>query len=212
MIYYRISNNLSMHEPIAFAGDKFRIVKTCLRSFAETKPQGKIHFILDYCGREYLELVQQFFKDFTYEYSEYGNYKSCLKTYNLARENTDPYLFFIEDDYYWKPEAFTKMMEALEGGIELLSPYDHPDFYEDMTLHSPTCDVVWKGHHWRTSRANTMTFACHRKVFEDNLVIFNEFGPNDFHLWNKIPVKIWAPIPSLATHYVKNWKAKGFEI
>jgi len=212
MIYYRISSNLSVHEPPKFKGDKFRIVKTCLKSFQETSPQGPIHFILDYCTTEYLDLVKQYFPEFTHEFSQYGNYNSCLKTYNLAREATDKYLFFIEDDYLWKQDAFAKMMEALRGGLNLISPYDHPDFYENRGAHPGPFDIVWKGHHWRTAHSNTMTFACTRKVFEDNLSIFNEHGPNDSYLWHAIPEKMWCPIPSLATHFTKDYLSKGWII
>jgi hypothetical protein len=210
MIYYRISSRPSVNAPPKFEGDKMRIVKTCLRSFKETNPTEPIHFILDYCSSDYLDVVKSLFPKFTHEFSQYGNYNSCLKTYNLARETKDKYLFFIEDDYMWKSDAFEKMMKALDGGIKLLSPYDHPDFYENKDAHPGPFNIVWKGHHWRTAHSNTMTFACHREVFDKNRGLFNEHGPNDSILWRSMPEKLWCPIPSLATHFVRDHLAKGW--
>lgn len=183
------------------------MVKTCLKTFVEAfkdvKP--KVHFILDHCGKEYLEMVAEVCPfEFTHEFSQYGNFASCLKQYNLAQTCNDDIFLFLEDDYLWK-EGIGKYFIMAVRELHCVSPYDHPDFYNLEPFISRKEKIVLVNNwHWRTSQSNTMTFGITREKFLHYRKIFDYHGPNSSHLWAEIPEKMWCPIPSFATHFVKD--------
>ena len=154
MIYYRMSAVKSVNKPPKYAEDKFRVVKTCLKTFvsafADVKP--KIHFILDNCGADYLEMVKEIVPfEFTHEFGTYGNYNSCLKQYNLAQVVEDEIFIFQEDDYLWKEGVGKYYIEAIKE-LGIISPYDHPDFYNTEPFRSRQEKIkLVNNWHWRTS-------------------------------------------------------------
>lgn len=208
MIIYRMSSNLSTHEPPFFTGKKDKIVDFCLKSFkgalGHRLYQLPIHFILDNCPSYYEDIIRSYFRyKISIEYTELGNYASTLKTYIKALETQDDWFFFVEDDYVWDKGAVTIIEKAIPE-LKLISPYDHPDYY--------TADIFKKdepirfiaGHHFRGAVSNTMTFACTREVLETHYDLFQHKGSLDSDLFTELPVKLWTPVPTLATHFVHN--------
>jgi len=214
MIYYRMSSVLSVNKPPIFEDNRFKIAKTCFKTFVgafkDVKP--KIHFIFDNCGKEFLEMVQELcpFK-FTYEFAQYGNYNSCLKQYNLAQENKDDVFLFIEDDYIWKEGVGKYFIEAVKE-LGIASPYDNPDFYisEPFVSRKESIKLI-NNWHWRTIQSSPMTFGMTREKFIANRRILDYHGPNSSVLFAEIPDKIWCPIPSFATHFVKTLMAPSVD-
>jgi hypothetical protein len=214
MIYYRMSSVLSVNKPPKFEGDRFRIAKTCLKTFVKAfediKPE--IYFMLDKCGKDYLEMIQKIcsFK-FTYDFTSYGNYASCLKQYILADQNKDDILMFVEDDYLWR-EGIGKYFISAIKELGIVSPYDNPDFYISEPYRSRKEDIkLINNWHWRTIQSTPMTFGITRDKFLLNRKLFDYHGPNDGSLWQEIPDKLWCPIPSFATHFVNNLMAPSVD-
>lgn len=203
MIYYRISATPSIHElPMTMC--KLTVINRCLNSFvSHIWKKEKIHFILDNAGQEYLDLVREYFKGvLDFEFTEYGNYKSCLHQFILAKENKDETLFFIEDDYIWQ-----NSFELFKRGVEELgicSPYDHPDIYRDKLHHGKPHEIKKIGdQHWISCESNTMTFGITRKLFLKHYDTFMHYGSVDTDLWHEIG-GLWCPVPTIADHFIKN--------
>lgn len=206
MIYYRMSESPSQNKPPKYADDKFRVCKTCFKTFVgaflDIEPQ--IHFIFDRCGGHYLEMVKELWPiPFTHEFSGYGHYNSQLKVYNLAQECKDEIIVFHEDDYLWR-EGMGKYFMSVIKELGIVSPYDHPDFYTTEPRRSRQEKIkVINNWHWRTIQDTTMTFGITKHKFMFYRKTFDDWGSNDTLLWAEAKDIIWCPIPSLATHFVE---------
>ena len=206
MIFFRMSARLSINKPPKFKDDKYRTVRTCLKTFAKAFKgvDQKVHFLLDRCGVDYLDLIKELCPlEFTHEFSDYGHFNSILKLYNLAQETKDDTIFFIEDDYLWREGSGERFVKAVKE-LGIVSPYDNPDFYNVEPYKSRREQItVLDGWHWRTTQSTTMTFGITKELFMKHRKKFDYHGPSDSPLWVDVNEPIWIPIPSLATHFVE---------
>lgn len=213
IVYYRMCNVPSTNPSPILQEDKYRLNKYCLKSFVRGYQDisPKVHFILDYCRGHYDEMISGNCPfEYTIEHTELGINGTCLRQYELARESREDIVLFQECDYVYLPDVGYKMMMAIkEFGI--VSPYDHPDMYVRYDIHNRLNEIaIYANHHFRTATRNTMTFGIQNDIFKDNYDIFYKYGYLDGDVWYDLAKKnhrLWTPIPSLATHMVKDYMA-----
>jgi len=214
IVFYRLCGIASTNPSPILQDDKFQLNILCLKSFInafkEVKP--KVIFLCDFCSPMYKEMLNDLVP-FEYEayYYQLGINETCLKQYEMAKEQDDDILF-AECDYLWQPNSGNSFVEGLNQ-LKLVSPYNHLNFYMDRNLHSNQVVLELVGDtHWRSTERNTMTFAVKNDVFKKNYEIFKKYGYLDGDVWYdllKQGVPLYVPIPSIATHMVKDWLAPG---
>lgn len=219
LVLYRIADvksPLSAPPPI-LADNIYGLATLCLNFFvmAFTGEKIKMHFIMDFCDkRKWKPLIDAVPFDKTVEWTGLGINGTCLRQYEVAKEATDETLLFNEYDYLWLPQSGKKMVAAIKH-FGLLSPYDHKNFYLDPSIHSKKTEIeLFEDHHYRTTERNTMTFGMTRDVFTKQFEILNRWGYLDNDVWKEMKVNgnpLWTPLPSFATHMVKDFLAPGID-
>jgi hypothetical protein len=191
--------------------DKLKLNRTCLRSFVgafiDIKPD--VHFICDHTDPDvYADMIVEVCPfEKKVEFTNVGINETMVKSYNLAAVEDD-YVLFQECDYLYQPKIGKTFLKALEI-LHLVSPYDHKNFYIDRSIHSRVCEIdLVEDHHFRTTERNTMTWGCHSSMVKDNLDMLVHYGYLDDNVWKEWLVsgyQLWVPIPSFATHCVKDY-------
>lgn len=212
IVYYKVSDALSTNPSPIFTDNKRELVKHCLKSFVkayeDVKP--KVIFIVDNSPEDYMNMIDSicpFQAD--YHLTNLGNFEASRYQYKLAKDQ-DEDILFQEDDYTYLPNIGQKMVDGLNE-LGLVSPYDHPNFYKDNVMHSELVKLKLIGStHWRTTERNTMTFAIKNDIFKRNYEIFDKYGNWDSDVWREIDAQLWTPVPSFATHMVKDWISPNF--
>jgi len=196
--------------------DKFMLNKICLKSFREAfrDIDPKVIFLCDFCEPMYENLIKDIIP-FEHEihFTEIGINETMLKAYDIAY-NQDDDILFQECDYIYRENIGKEFVKGLDE-LGLVSPYDHLNFYMDHKLHSNQVIIDLVGNtHWRSTERNTMTFAVKNKIFKDNYAIFKKYGYLDADVWYDLKSagqELYVPIPSLATHMVKDYLAPGIK-
>lgn len=209
IVYYRLCSIPSTNPSPILQEDKFQLNKLCLDSFVRAfrKVNPEVVFLGDFCGAREEEMIQQScpFK-YTFIPTAIGINETCLMQYDMALKQEDDIILFLECDYYWNPQAdVSKLVDAIKT-LGLVSPYDHPNFYRDKSMHSNFCQIeLVSDYHFRSTERNTMTFGLRKPVLEQNIDLFREFGYLDNGQWLGLAgrgQKLFVPIPSMATHMV----------
>lgn len=215
--YYRVCDVASTNPSPILQDDKYRLNKYCLRSFVNGYKDisPTVHFILDYCGEHYDEMISANCPfPYTIEHTELGINGTCLKQYEMAKETKEDVVLFQECDYVYLENVGEKMLRAIKE-FGLVSPYDHPDMYERYDLHERYHEIkLCANHHFRTASRNTMTFGIQSDIFRDHYDTFYKYGYLDGDVWYDMAeagFHLWTPIPSLATHMVKNYMAPNID-
>ena len=196
--------------------DKFKLNELCLRSFREAFRDTDITviFLADFCGPEYDNMIYDIIP-FPYDifHTKLGINGTCLKQYELASDIDDDFLF-QECDYLYRPNTGKQLLDAIQA-FDLVSPYDHLNFYKDRSIHSNYATIeLLNGEHYRTTERNTMTFGMTKDAFEKNKDILNKWGYLDNEVWKEMRENgypLYVPIPSLATHMAKDWLAPSVD-
>jgi hypothetical protein len=219
LVIYRmcdIKSPLSAKPPV-YEDDITALNILCLNSFimAFTDVKPKVIFICDFCPKEvYDPILANVPFEHEVLYSEDGINATMLRAYEIALKESDDVILFQECDYLFLPQSGKKIEEGIKH-FGLLSPYDHKNFYLDPSIHSSKTDIeLFEDHHFRTTERNTMTFGMTREVFLKNLEILNRYGYLDNDVWKEIRVngnKLWTPLPSFATHMVKDYLSPGID-
>lgn len=213
IVVYRMCDIDSTNPP-PFEKNKYNLNKRCLESFVKAfeniKP--KMYFLCDYCPPKYKEMIETVCPfEKVIEFTEMGINNTMLRSYEIALNNDD-YVLFQECDYLYRPDTGELFLKAL-ASLGLVSPYDHLNFYKDHNIHSKTCDVeLVDGHHFRTTERNTMTWGCHTDLIKENINTLNQYGYLDDLVWRDLLLaghRLWVPIPSIATHMVKDYLSPG---
>ena len=187
-----------------------------MNAFKDVNPE--VVFIADYCGEREEEMIKQLIP-FKYSFipTALGINDTCLLQYEMAFKQTEHQeILFLECDYIWNdiPYIGEKFVEGIRQ-LGLVSPYDHLNFYIDQKLHSSVCEIKLVGsQHWRSTERNTMTFGVRSGVFKENYEIFKKYGYLDADVWYELLDQSWplyVPIPSMATHMVKDWLAPSVQ-
>lgn len=192
VIAYRIYPEVSKVPPI-HSDNKFELSKLCLDSFKNSLDgiNYKIFAILDNCPPEYKTLFENTFDKNDLEFFELGSTGNAgtfeLQVKLLLEQNESEYIYFAEDDYLYLPGTFGEMLEIIDGnnGIDYVSPYDHPDYY-NMDLHNYHSQIIdGKKRQWRTSATTCMTFLTKKSVISSNMDVFMSYtrGNYDASMW-----------------------------
>lgn len=184
--------------------DKYILVKTCFDSFIKAFEgvDYSLTVLLDKPTPEFREI----FKGHTLEESfhttfDEGNTGSFHRQLEIATDSATPYFFFVEDDYLFVPQAGKHIVDFVKNNSGFFTPYDHPDYYRDER-HLYERNVVVYSHHWGSVSATTLTFGGHRDTLLSEIDTIKRYGWADYPMWLDITQrhKLYAPLPSLATH------------
>ncbi len=95
----------------------------------------------------------------------------------LADQKAD-FVYFSEDDYLYKPQAFAAMADLLcRDNADFVTPLDHPDRYNHaLTAPSPSKIRVTPFGHWRTVGTTCLTFMTSRKILHERADMIASFG------------------------------------
>jgi len=216
-VLYRITSIPSTNPSPIHQDDKDTLNEVCLRSFLRAfwKVSPKIIFLADNCSPDCIDMIKRVSaqRDFEIKVSQSDINNTMLISYLIAKDLDDEVLF-QECDYVWKPNS-GKVFESAVKELGLVSPYDHANFYSGSELHSDSCLIkLVDEHHFRSTERNTMTWGCHSSLVKENIDILNKHGYLDGQVWYDLHSRghnLYVPIPSLATHMVKDYIAPGFD-
>ena len=134
---------------------------------------------------------------------------SILTSFNIAKNNCDDLIYFVEDDYIHKKNSIIEMVStyekiASELNCELfLCPVDYPYLYKKLDNSNI---LIGNNYHWRTVNESLLTFLTSKDLInkywnELFSMAENEHSPFETPL-HKIYEKelCLSPIPSLAMH------------
>ena len=214
-VIYRMCDIASTNPSPVFQEDKHRLNKLCLKSFLKAFEGVDIDitFLCDYCKPETIDMIQNLSPGSEVIQTAIGINETMLRSYMIAQDQNDDILF-QECDYLYLPNTGKSMVEAVKY-LGLVSPYDHLNFYIDRNLHSKTAEIELIGnHHFRSTERNTMTFGVRNDVFKKHYETFYRYGYLDGDVWYDLKrdgQQLYVPIPSLATHMVKDYMAPTIE-
>lgn len=213
IVFYRITSIPSTN-PSPWGKSKEELNEVCLKSFLaafwEVKPV--MYFIADHCDESVNRMIERLVPfPFHIQNTYIGINETMRRSYDLASLE-DEYVLFQECDYLYRPGIGKSYLKALET-LDIVSPYDHRNFYMDKTIHSSTCEIALIGEqHYRSVERNTMTWGTHSRVVKDNLEMLKSHGYLDDQVWSDLMLsghQLWVPILSFATHCVKDYLAPG---
>ncbi len=162
-----------------------------------------------------------------------GSYRLLLDVVRARGWERDALVYFAEDDYLYRAEAFDRLAAAAAAfpHAEYFTLYDHPDRYgraDDADTGRVDVYLAPPGQHWRTAESTCMTFAArtgaiHRDMDAQIAGLAQEI-PMDRPIWRHTlferpraqgpgaprPVLL-SPIPSLATHCHDGFLAPGVD-
>lgn len=230
VVVYRIYPKVSKTPPI-FSDNKFKLSELCLKSFANaiSKINAKIYVLLDNCPKEYFELFEKHLigKDFELRDLPFtgnaGTFK--LQAEILMNQNESELVYFAEDDYFYLPDAFIKMVNLFKNSkILFASPYDHDDVY-NLEIHKYSSNVILSdSHHWRSSGSTTMTFMTRKSTLQNTWKIFKTYVKNNYDasIWLALTgksirnplkfVNFVAKDKAMRNIYLKAWYFSFFQI
>lgn len=214
-VIYRMCGIPSTNPSPIYQDDKFKLNKLCLESFTQAFEDIDVNatFLLDHCDDEYSSLFEDLPFEFDVEHSTLGINGTMLRSYALAAQ-TDDYVLLQECDYLYRGTIGRTYLEALSE-LDIVSPYDHRNFYLDHSIHATTCEIALVGeHHYRTTERNTMTWATSGAIIRENYDTLVKYGYLDDDVWRDLAFagrKLWVPIPSFATHMVKDYLAPSIK-
>lgn len=176
---------------VAF-NSKLEMVKATTQSLARALQRFehpvRLFVILDGCTPDYEEVFRSAFPvsgnvSLTIEKTPaIGNFATYGRQVEILKEVSDSqYLYFSEDDYLYKPEAFVAMADLLDKkGVDFVTALDHPDRYnhangntqgpKDASLR------VSRFSHWRNADTSCLTFMTTRKIFHETVDILASYG------------------------------------
>lgn len=204
-IIYRVCPHISTYgDPPIYKNDKFGMVKATLSSLRSAVSDIKTDwtFICDSCPGEWLKYFRDIFPHSDILIENTGNIGTYLKQVELASEVDGPVLL-QEDDYIYRKMIGKSLLDAIHT-FDFVSPYDHLDHYMREDLKTKRYELRLVGdQHWRTVESNTLTFASTGKVIRKNYETLTGYGIVDEDMWKALgrkDIKLWTPIPSMATH------------
>lgn len=177
--------------------DKFEMVRATTASLAAAIKgiRTKLFVILDGCPVEYEQLFDETFRSFAgIDYERIstpavGNHPTYAKQMEMLSSVVEDaeFLYFSEDDYIYRADAFLAMMDFLENdGVDFVTPLDHPDRYSHLIPESLKAEIrVSAFCHWREVGTTCCTFMTKSLVFKKaarRIASYGE-GVGDAMLW-----------------------------
>jgi hypothetical protein len=190
-VYPRVSGKTALHPE-----DKFKLVEACLSSFRRAlgSLRVKMWVLLDGCPPMYEDLFRAHFRNEEIEVihlDQVGNEATFGMQVDILSGQTDAnFVYFAEDDYFYLPGAIVKLVEFARKteGVDFITPYDHPDRYEDSTWRQRPLVRSFGGRHWRTTSSTCLTFLATRSALVKNRSLFKKFrrGDDDCAIWQAL--------------------------
>lgn len=214
-IAYRIYPGVSK-TPAAFATDKFKLAAMCLRSFKEAlgNLRVKIWALLDNCPCEYEELFRSSFDEDELEIVRLDG-RGNLSTFSLqldllTRQTEAELVYFAEDDYFYLPDALAKMVTFARAhpDADFVTPYDHPDSYNESSRYEKHRVMAFGDRHWRTATSTCLTFLAFRRSLISAEPTFRTYckGNMDCPVWLALTEK--AGLADLRVHWHDTFRLK----
>ncbi len=209
-VIYRISDINSTNPPPILENDRLRLNQLCLKSFVVAFLGNSIEmiFILDHCDGSWEDFIEkQVFFPYKIIRTNKGIDLSARMAVDVAiKRDTD--ILFQECDYLYRPNTGKFIINAINK-FDFVSPYDHPDKYPGEAKIS-----LDDGIHWKTTTSTTQTYGLSRNAFKFNLQTIKKYGYIDQAMWEDLlkgKQELWTPIPSIATHMVRDYMAPNVD-
>lgn len=204
-VLYRVSTKSQDNKSPIYGEDKYNLVKLCHESFLKAKTgDEKVIYLLDDCWWD--DIFSGLGEIIHYQA---GSKDASLKfMFSYAKDNLDDFLF-LEDDYLWTPNSFSRLIIAMPE-LGLISPYDHPSHFIEERFGPFEIELI-NGFTYRNCDSNTHTFFCRKDIFEKNYETMVGFGTNDDQMFRSIEEKLWCPTLSCATHMVEGLLAPNVD-
>lgn len=191
-VAYRIYPGVSKN-PILFPHDKLGLANTCLSSFRQSLGALKVKMfvLLDQCPREYETMFGKYFNPEDLELiplPKTGNRGTFgMQIDVLLRQQEADLVYFAEDDYYYLPGQFPRMVKFLLANpdADFVVPFNHPDYYSSE-LHDTRPDLRTFGQdQWRTANSACLTFLTAKETLRKTESVFRSYthGNSDAGLW-----------------------------
>lgn len=174
----------------------------------DTKPE-KIYFLLD--GWDDKSLFEPFGE--IVECTSLGNVGTFQKQIEMAADLQDD-VFFVEDDYFWLPDTFQYMKEAIKE-LDFVSPYDHIGHYLEERFDKHYEIKLIGNRTYREAPSNTLTFAMRKEIADKTKIKMLSYGISDHPMFDyfrkDMYLRMWNPVPSFATHVVDGLLAPNID-
>ena len=190
-IAYRIYPKISKVPPV-YPDDKYKLSELCLASLVKSLSgiRAKWYVILDNCPAEYLEMFRKYLPKNDTDYIE-TQVQSNGTTFGmqmdlLLEQNHSEIIYFAEDDYFYLPDTFCELIEAIKRpDFNFISPYDHLDLYSSEFHNRPYLVKHFEKRHWRSCGSTTMTFLTTKEILKKTEKVFRTYihGNYDSSLW-----------------------------
>jgi hypothetical protein len=124
-----------------------------------------------------------------------GNAATFGMQVDLLSDQTDAnFVYFAEDDYFYLPGAIAELVEFARKAeaVDFVTPYDHPDRYQDSTWRQRSLVRSFGGRHWRTTSSTCLTFLASRPALIENRSLFKAFrrGDDDCAIWQALTERL----------------------
>ena len=204
-IAYRIYPKISKI-PAVYPDDKLKMSELCLSSFARALDNidYRVWIILDNCPPEYHAIFRKHLDNDRIELIDtpaIGNPGTFgLQMEILMNQDFADNIYFAEDDYFYLPNAFTRVLEFAqsEHKPDFLTPYDHLDYYKlDLHQYPKTKIQLSDNQIWRSESTTCMTFFTTKSVLKESYSIFETYTRKNYDgsLWLALTKKkIFNPI------------------
>ncbi len=160
--------------------DKYKLENLCLKSLKDSLASLKVKLwaILDRCPQDWENLFRKYFdKDEVKiikleKVGEINSWELAIEI--LINQNFSEIVYLAEDDYFYLPNQFIKMIKFLSNNsdVDFIKPYDHLDNYK-LALHKYQSLIkVYVGKHWRTVSTTCGTFLTTRKALYQTKDVF----------------------------------------
>lgn len=192
--------------PAIFPDCKMKLAEFCIKSFKESmgNVKAKIWIILDGCPDEYRNLFGKHFdtNDLVFiNTNSIGNHATFDLQINILRDQQDSdYVYFAEDDYYYEPNSFNKLISILKENstIDFATPYDHPDYYK-LHFHKYNSKIFPSStHYWHKVSSTCLTFITRKSTLIETQNILSSYSRGD------LDSSMWLALTKLNFYSIKN--------
>ena len=187
--YRTYSGSQPSRARVIFHDNKYKLEDFCLSSLKKSlgSLKFKIWAILDSCPQNWEELFKKYFNEEELEIvnvenaGEVGSLKVAMNI--LLDQEFSEYIYMAEDDYYYLPQQFEKMINFIKfnSNVDFITPYDHPDYYFHKLHEYSSYIKVFFGLHWRTVSTTCNTYLTTKAVlFQTKDVFLRSYSSKNF--------------------------------